>query len=55
MQTINISQDLSFAVNIIEEIINSKDGEDFIEAIKNYKHTKEIDDFILLKFSEYFI
>ena len=53
--TINVSKDLTSAIDIVEEILNSKDGEAFIDSLKKYKQTKEIDDEALLQIKKYLI
>jgi len=53
MQTIDVSKDLSFAVNVVEEILNSKDGDTFLHKIRKYKQTGEIDNSALFKLRQY--
>jgi len=53
MQTVDVSKDIDVAVNILEDILNSKDGEDFLQSIREFKLTREIDDFTLLGFRKY--
>lgn len=55
MQTVDISKDLSFAVDIVEEILNSKDGDAFLHKIRKYKQTGEIDNSALFKLRQYSI
>jgi hypothetical protein len=53
MQTIDLTKDLSFAIDVVEEILNSKDGESFISSLRAYKQTKELDNSALLILREY--
>jgi len=53
MQTTDISADLSIAVNAIEEMLNSSDGASFLEALRKYKQTGEIDNSHLLNLRKY--
>jgi len=43
MSTIDVSQDLSdlsSAINIVESLLNSQDGDKILEKIRNYKKQK---------------
>lgn len=53
MQTVDITKDLSFAVDAVENILNSRDGDNFLQAIRQFKQTGEIDDSALLKLRKY--
>jgi len=48
MQITGISENLSTAITFLEEILNNKDGEAVIENIKNYKKTKNQEEFELI-------
>lgn len=51
--TIDITGDLNSAINAVEEILNSKDGESFIGSIRKYKQTKEIDNVALMQLKKH--
>ena len=51
--TIDMSKDLVNAIDLVEEILNSSDGESFLNAIRHYKQTKEIDDDTALRLKKY--
>lgn len=53
MYTVDVSKDLSYAIDIIEEILNSKDGDSFVDSIRNYKQTKEVDDIGLMQLKKF--
>ena len=53
MQTLEMSKDLGFAVEAIEEALNCGDGQCFIDLIRKYKQTKEVDESSLLKLRKY--
>lgn len=53
MQTTDISKDLGFAIDVVEEILNSNDGEAFLHTIRKYKQTREIDSNTLLRLRKY--
>jgi len=53
MQTVDMSKDLSFAIDVVEEILNSKDGDVFLHTIKKYKQTGEIDNPAMLRLRQY--
>lgn len=53
MQTMDVSKDLSFAIDAVEEILNSKDGNAFLNTIKEFKQSREIDDSTLLRLRKY--
>jgi len=53
MQTVDVTKDLSFAVNVVEEILNSKDGDAFLHTIRKYKQTGEIDNSALFRVRQY--
>ncbi len=53
MQIMDISKDLSYAIDLVEEILNGNDGDVFLESIKKYKQTKELDNHTLLKVRNY--
>lgn len=53
MQSVDLSRDLSFAVEAMEEILNSRDGDAFLHSIRQYIQTKEIDDTALLRLKQY--
>lgn len=48
-----MSQDLSFAIDVVEEILNSKDGEGFLHSIRKFKQSREVDDSTLLRLRKY--
>ena len=54
MQTVEVSKDLSFAIDAVEEMLNSKDGDVFLHSIRRYKQTREIDNSTLLRLGKYF-
>jgi len=51
--TVDVSKDLSFAIEVVEEVLNSKEGDAFLHSIREFKQTKKIDDSTLLKFRKY--
>ena len=53
MQTVDVSKDLSFAIDVVEEILNSKDGDAFLHTIRKYKQSREIDNNSLLRLRNY--
>jgi len=53
MQATDVSKDLSFAIDVVEEILNSKDGDVFLHKIRKYKQTGEIDNSALLRLRQY--
>lgn len=53
MQTIDVSKDLGYAIDVIEEVLNGKDGESFLNEIKRFKQTREINDSALLRLKQY--
>jgi hypothetical protein len=53
MHTADYTKDLGFAIDAVEEILNSKDGESFLSAIRQYKETREIDNNTLLRLKNY--
>ena len=53
MQSTDISRDLAHAMEAVEELLNSSEGESFIDAIKKYKQTGEIDNNSLLRLRKY--
>ena len=53
MQTVDVSKDLSFAIDAVEEILNSKDGDSFLHTIRRFKQSREIDDSTLLRLRKY--
>jgi hypothetical protein len=53
MQAVDVSKDLSFVINVVEEVLNSKDGDAFLHSIRKYKQTREVDDNTLLKIRNY--
>ncbi len=48
MQGTGITENLSAAINFLEDILNDHDGEAVIENIKQYKKTKNFDDIELI-------
>jgi len=53
MQAIDVSKDLGYAIDVIEEVLNSKDGESFIHDIRRFKQTREINNSALLRLRKY--
>ena len=53
MQTIDVSKDLGYAIDVIEDALNSKNGESFLNEIRRFKQTKEINDSALLTLRKY--
>ncbi len=53
MQTTDISKDLSFAIEAVEKILNSRDGSSFLDAVRKFNQTGEIDDSSLLRLRKY--
>ncbi|MFH0703271.1 MAG: hypothetical protein V2B14_07050 [bacterium] len=47
MQAIDISSELSLAINSVESLLNEKDGEFVLEVIKKYKKHKNLDSYTL--------
>lgn len=45
MQVIDISGELKGAINSIEDLLNSEDGDKILEAIKRYKASKNLDNY----------
>ncbi len=48
MQVTTSPESLSAAIDFLEEILNTKDGEALIESIKKYKKTKSFDEIELI-------
>jgi len=53
MQTIEMSKDLGYAVDVIEEALNCHDGQCVIDLIRKYKQTREVDESALLTLRKY--
>ncbi len=47
MQTVAVSKELDLAIESIEKLLNEKDGEFILEAVKNYKQNKSLDFYTL--------
>jgi len=54
MQATELSRDLSTAIDMVEEILNSHNGADFLETLREFKETKEIDAESITNFSHHF-
>jgi len=52
MHTISTAAELDYAINSIETLLNGKDGEFVLEAIKQYKEQKDLDQDTLLKLKQ---
>lgn len=49
MHSISTTRELETAINSIEALLNSKDGDFVLDAIKKYKENKTIDQNTLIK------
>jgi len=54
MQITEISRDLGTAIDMVEEILNGNGGEEFLDTIREFKLTKEIDAENACNLSKYF-
>jgi len=55
MQTLDTSVELDIAINSIELLLNSKDGDLVLDAIKKYKEHKTIDQKLMLKLQNLYL
>lgn len=49
MSVVDISHELELAMNSIESLLNAKDGDFILEAIRKYKQNKNIDIYTLME------
>ena len=49
MQIVEMSHELNFAINTMENLLNSNDGDFVLETIRKYKQKKNLDSYTLME------